>query len=402
MSTTIDVICFKNKPLKNNEYPLMIRICKDRKRKYKSIGLSIKEEDWDFSKNQPKPNVHNRELILKVIDDKLAEYRGAALEYKAEGRDFTASSLVEGIKNPQTKVKTVVTVFNDYIDNLKAQNRLSYAKSVYEVLKSLQQYDSKELDIYFYEIDVTWLKNYEVWSKKRGLKNNTIALRLRTLRVIYNQAIEHGYVKAELYPFKKYKVSKLSETTAKRALNKNFLEAVISYNTEGKDNYTKLAVDLFTFSYLMGGINFVDMASLTDTNIVDEKLIYRRKKTDKQIVLPLHDVAKDILKKHSSEEKYLFPVLTSFHKTEQQKHYRIRKVIKKINARLKTIGKELKLPIDLTTYVARHSFATILKKAGVSTSIISESLGHSSERVTQTYLDSFDNEQIYEAMKRLL
>jgi Site-specific recombinase XerC len=402
MRTIIDVICYKARPLKNNEYPLMIRITKDRKRKYKSIGLSIKEEDWDFNKNQPKPNVHNRELIIKIIDDKLAEYRNAALEYKIEGRDFTASYLMERVSKPQAKVKTVAAVFSDYIDNLKAQNRLSYAASVYEALNSLQQYDSRKLDIFFYEIDVTWLKNYEVWSKKRGLKNNTIALRLRTLRVIYNQAIEHGYVKAELYPFKKYKVSKLSETTAKRALNKNFLEAVISYNTEGKDNYTKLAVDLFTFSYLMGGINFVDMASLTDTNIVDEKLIYRRKKTAKMITLPLHDMAKDILKKHSSEEKYLFPVLTSFHKTEQQKTNRVHKAISKINIRLKRIGKELKLPIDLTTYVARHSFATILKKAGVSTSIISESLGHSSERVTQTYLDSFDNEQIYEAMKKLL
>jgi hypothetical protein len=101
MSTTIDVICYKVRPLKNNESPLMIRISKDRKRKYKSIGLSIKEEDWDFSKSQPKPNVHNRELILKVMDDKLAEYRDTVLEYRAEGRDFTASSLVEGIKNPQ-------------------------------------------------------------------------------------------------------------------------------------------------------------------------------------------------------------------------------------------------------------------------------------------------------------
>ena len=74
----------------------------------------------------------------------------------------------------------------------------------------------------------------------------------------------------------------------------------------------------------------------------------------------------------------------------------------KINKHLKEVGKKLKLPILLTTYVARHSYATILKRAGVSTSIISESLGHSSERITQIYLDSFDNEQIDEAMKNLL
>lgn len=91
-----------------------------------------------------------------------------------------------------------------------------------------------------------------------------------------------------------------------------------------------------------------------------------------------------------------------FHKTETQKANRIHKVISKVNERLKQIGKELNLPITLTTYCARHSQATVMKKAGVSTSIIREIMGHSSERVTQIYLDSFDNEQIDNAMKNLL
>jgi site-specific recombinase XerD len=69
---------------------------------------------------------------------------------------------------------------------------------------------------------------------------------------------------------------------------------------------------------------------------------------------------------------------------------------------LESIGRSLGIELKLTTYVARHSYATVLKRSGVSTSIISESLGHSSERVTQIYLDSFDNEQINDAMKNLL
>ena len=92
----------------------------------------------------------------------------------------------------------------------------------------------------------------------------------------------------------------------------------------------------------------------------------------------------------------------AYHKTEQQRFNRIHKVIVNVNNRLKNIGKELEIPITLTTYVARHSHATVLKKAGIATSIISEALGHSSERVTQTYLDSFGNEQMDEAMKSLL
>ena len=99
---------------------------------------------------------------------------------------------------------------------------------------------------------------------------------------------------------------------------------------------------------------------------------------------------------------YLFPIFNDKHITELQKANRLHKVLSIVNARLKRIGKELNLPIKLTTYVARHSFATVLKKAGVSTAIISESLGHTSEKTTQIYLDSFDNEQIAGAMENLL
>ena len=131
--------------------------------------------------------------------------------------------------------------------------------------------------------------------------------------------------------------------------------------------------------------------------------MYRRIKTKKLIKLPLHPIAQSIICKYSSENSpYLFPILTGIHTTYQQQANRIHKVITKVNRELKLIGLELNLPITLTTYVARHSYATILKRSGVNTAIISEALGHSSEKVTQIYLDSFENDQIDEAMKHLL
>lgn len=117
----------------------------------------------------------------------------------------------------------------------------------------------------------------------------------------------------------------------------------------------------------------------------------------------MQDKALSIIEKYNqSNSPYLFPILSTFHKTDIQKLNRINKVLRKVNDELKIIGKELNLPIDLTTYVARHSYATVLKRSGVSTSIISESLGHSSEKITQIYLDGFENSQINEAMKNLL
>ena len=115
------------------------------------------------------------------------------------------------------------------------------------------------------------------------------------------------------------------------------------------------------------------------------------------------DILQKYIRPNLSGEDYLFPILDrNRHITQIQIRDRIKKASKAINNALRKIGKKLDLPIDLTTYVARHSFATVLKRSGVSTSVISESLGHSSERITQVYLDSFENAQIDEAMKNLL
>lgn len=208
-------------------------------------------------------------------------------------------------------------------------------------------------------------------------------------------------VKAEHYPFKKYKVSKLNQETAKRALSKEGIDKILHY--QSKNRFMRLPIDLFAFTYYAGGINFVDIANLTKDNIIDNRIVYKRCKTGKLIKLPLTQQAKEIISKyHNPNTPYLFPIFSAQHITEQQKANRLHKVITNVNKRLKQIGEELKLPIPITTYVARHSQATIMKKAGVSTAIIGQIMGHSSERVTQVYLDSFDNEQINNAMKNLL
>ncbi len=401
MSTTIDVICYKSKVLKNNENPLMLRVTKDRKRRYLSLGISVNPQFWDFEKNKPKRNCPNRDAILNLVREKTKTYTEQIIEFKATSRDFTAKTLIEKVNNP-VKAKTVQDLFNEQIKSLTECKRIGYALSFKQVMNSLIEFN-KHLDIYFSDIDVTWLKKYEIWLRSCNLKENTIGIRFRTLRVLYNIAIEENIVKAEYYPFDSYKVSKLSQRTAKRAIRKDDITAIINYKSDAMQYYTPLAIDLFTFSYLMGGINFVDIANLVKDNIIDNQLFYTRKKTKKLIKLPLHPKAIELINKYANcNNPYLFPILNKFHTTEQQKANRVHKVITKVNKCLKEIGKELNIPIDLTTYVARHSFATVLKRSGVNTSIISESLGHSSEKTTQIYLDSFENSQIDAAMANLL
>ena len=399
MSTTISVVCYKSKVLKNNESPLMLRICKDGKRKYESIGISILPSLWDFKQNKPTRKCPNKEYIERLIAEKVKVYTDKIIEFKSQEKEFTATSLMEKVNKP-VKRKTVQEVFNQYIQELESANRLRYADMYKCTMHSLIKFN-KHLDIPFSDMDTIWLKRYEVWLQSQGLAINTLGTRFRHLRVIYNFAIEEKIVKSEYYPFNSFKVSKLSQTTAKRSIQKDEILSVLNY--QGQTPLECLAIDLFTFSYLAAGINFGDIARLTKDNILENRLIYIRKKTQKQIKVSLQEQAIKLIQKYSMPDNpYLFPILSSFHKTEQQKVNRIHKIIAKVNKSLKEIGERLNIPIDLTTYVARHSFATVLKRSGVNTSLICEALGHSSERVTQIYLDSFGNDQMEDAMKNLL
>lgn len=399
MNATVNVICYKSKVLKNNESPLMVRVCKDRKRKYISLGISVNPAYWDFNRNAPKPQCPNKEYIDSLIAQKVQEYSAQIIELKSMNRDFTATSLVEKVSKPN-KVKTVGEVFVEQMNLLKQAQKLSYMLSIQQTYNSLLEFN-KHLNIYFVDIDVSWLKRYEAWLRKQGLASNTIKGKFVDIRTMYNIAIDENIVKVEHYPFRKFKIAKLQQETAKRAISKEDISRIIEYKTDNP--LVQFAIDIFTFSYIMGGINFVDISTLTKENMMDNRLVYIRHKTKKLIQLPLQDKAIELIEKyHDDSNPYLFPILKAYHKTEQQKFNRVHKIISNVNNRLKKIGKELEIPVTLTTYVARHSHATVLKKAGVATSIISESLGHSSEKITQVYLDSFGNEQMDEAMKNLL
>lgn len=377
----------------------MLRVTKDRKRKYVSLGISVNPEHWDFSKNQPKAECPNREYIELLIADKLKEYSAKIVELKATNQEFTSATLVEKVCVNRVNRKTVGDLFKSHINNLTSSGRKSYALSIKQLYNSLIEFNG-HLDIPFAEMDIVWLRRYEAFLRRKGLAENTIGIRFRTLRSIYNVAIEEDAVSAELYPFKKLKVSKLHQETAKRALSKEDIERVLSYKSTNR--YMRFPIDIFAFTYYCGGINFVDIAHLTKANIVDGRLIYKRQKTKKLIKIPLQPQAVALIEKYSNDESpYLFPILSDFHKTDVQQANRIHKVISKVNERLKQIGESLNLPIPLTTYVARHSQATVMKRAGVSTAVIREIMGHSSERVTQIYLDSFDNEQVDNALKSL-
>ena len=401
MSTTIKILCYKSKTLANGESPLMLCICKDRKRKYQSLGISINPEFWDFKKNEPKPNSPNKDLIQKIILDKKIEFQTQVLEYRSEDKDYTASTLIANKK--RTKTKTVADFYNELINELRLSDRIGNARVYQDSFSSLKRF-AGNLDIPFADIDVIFLKRYEKWLRENRRKETTISTFFRTLRSVFNKAIEAKHIKAAIYPFHEFKISKFDTTTEKRAIRKEDVRKIMNLDLMQQKEYMRFSQDLFTFSYLCGGINFADMANLRHSNIIDGRLVYLRQKTGKRINMPLSPEAYAIINKYKGASKgYIFPVLDdNTHITEEQKYNRRKKVLKRVNYNLKAISKITGLKMNLSTYVARHSFATVLKRSGVNIALISEALGHSDLATTQIYLDSFENSQIDAAMANLL
>ena len=356
MSATINVVCYKWKTLANGESPLMVRVAKGGKRTMQSLGISVNSKYWDFTRNKPKPNCPNKEYIQKIILDKQRELQQRMLELNMEHKEYTTTTLLNN-ENTKLELKTVSEFYQELIEQYtredKCGNRLIYKGS----FNSLKVFTNGKLDILFNEIDIAWLNKYEKWLRSKGNRETTISLLFRTLRSTYNKAIKAKCARKSDYPFDDYKINKFDTTTQKRAIAKT---DVLKFTTEvqpiGKQQYMELSKDIFVFSYLCGGINFTDIANLTNENIQNGRLHYIRQKTKKLIKIGIPQEAMQLIEKYSEESKgYLFPILNSkIHKTALQKQKRIHKILGKVNKNLKLLAANLGVEANITTYVARQ------------------------------------------------
>ena len=406
MDAIISVICYKSKTLANGEHPLMLRIAQNGKSTYKSLKISVAAKHWDFDKNVPKPNNPHKDLIQKIILKTKLDYQQRILEKKANKEEFTASSLINEQKEI-TKTQTVEEFYLSIIEELKQKGQIGTSYAYLNSYNTLRNFNKgKKLNYTFSYIDVAFCRKFEGWMRSKGNKDTTLSYQFRTLRAAYNRAIDAKIVCRDKNPFNEYKLSHFNTKTMKRALSKEDILKIINTDCSSKSKLRQLAHDLFSFSYLCGGISFVDIANLTLRNIVEGRLIYQRQKTHGNINLLLSDEALKIIQKYNKycqQAGYLFPILhNQRHITPMQKSNRIHKICHQVNTELRTFATELGITAEVTTYVARHSFATILKKSGVNIGIISQALGHQDIKTTQIYLSKFDNEQVDEAVKNLL
>ena len=406
MNATVNIICYRQKTLKNGKHPLMIRVAKNGKTKYKSLGISVHSDHWDFQKNRPLPKCPNRELILKIILEKEVEFQKEILELASMQKEYTASSLIAA-KTNQVTTKSVGSFFEELVGQLKKVDRINCAGSFKSTWNSLKKFCGNDLDFPFSYLDVEFLGKYEQWLKSQNYTEVTMFSIFKNIRTAYNKAIAAKCTSKSSYPFEEFKLSKFDTKTQKRAISKDAIKKIMEVDLSNELYYTQFSRDMFIFSYLCSGINLADIARLKIENMKDNKLMYIRKKTKKKINTPLSDETLQIIQKYAAGKTkpsdYIFPIFDdTLHKTEVQKHHRLHKVLGKVNPSLKIVTRLAGLNVNLTTYVARHSFATVLKNSGVNFALISEALGHSDIATTQIYLDSFESEQVGEALKHLL
>lgn len=398
---TISLKLHKVKKNKNGEYPIAFCLSRNGKRNYIYTGFVSLEKDFDVKAQKYKrsaPDFKRRNLILsekltraQQINDGFIRQGGGSVQAfkdllrgKAVNTDYLNYVKVKIAEHAETKTNTA-----------------NYHKAASEAVRKFIK--GKTLD--FADITPMWLDRFERHLRSEGMNDGGISGYMRSIRSTYNHAIRNRQVKKENYPFDIYKISKLKSTPKSRALSKSDVRKIIEYQTT--DPVLFRAKSLFAFSYFCRGMNFRDMAQLTEDNIRQGRLEYSRDKTGKFFSIELFPQAVEILEYFGglpSETPYIFPILTNNSVTEKQKTTQIKQVLKRTNAKLKEIAAAVGIenPNEITTYYARHSFATILKKSGVGIAKISEMLGHEDLETTKTYLAKFDNSDLDDAAKNLL
>lgn len=412
---TIGLYCRRTRLNTKGEATLYLTLNQGDQRKMLSLGLKLKIDYWDEENKGILQEYPNKGYYDLVIDEKKKEIDKKIMAANLEGRVLSLDEFGEKKRQKVEKEKKeyVKQHFDRYIEELEATDHIKNARYYRCCLNCLMAF-TKGTDIELKSIDTVFLNDFATWMKvKKRLRMNTIGNRLRGLKAVINRAVVSKTISADMNPFNEFKVSKYKEETSKRAILKQDIERIINLDLKSiSDENTfplyDFARDIFVFSYLGCGINIVDIAFLKYANVIDnERLQFRRSKTKKMISFRLQPMAKDIIKKYSKKKHkqtdYVFPIFDDTkQKTMKEKYYKLDYQTRYVNKYLKKIGEYLDISLKLTSYVARHSFATVLKRSGVNTSIISEAMGHSSEKVTQIYLDSFENTQIDEAMTNLL
>jgi site-specific recombinase XerD len=395
MSTSIKLKFIPSK-IKGKEGAICLQLIHHRKIKLLRTPFRVHPHEWDdktgtivchamgFEQNARLQSLKTRlDTELRQITDfiRLLEMRGA---YTVEElSDLYTHNSFNGHLFP----------FIDHVvKNLLKNNRRKTA-SICITAKNSLKYFLHEQDVLLDHVDNDLMRKYEIHLKTTGVMKNTISCYMRSLRSIYNQAVKQGLT-TQKNPFAN--IFTRVDKTVKRAVNEETIIKLKNLDLSAHAEL-RLARDLFMFSFYTRGMSFVDMANLQKSNMKSGYIIYARSKTNQLLTIKIEHCIQDIIVRYDRQtiDDYLLPIYTlqNHDNTSQLRNH---------NKRLKRISTMLNLEKPLSSYVSRHTWATMALRKGIPVEVISESMGHENEATTRIYLASLEQSVVDKANAKII
>lgn len=348
-------------------------------------------DEWDesVSKLVIIPDSKRTETIRTIaqrICRDMERLDGIIENFNRKQHEYSSENIIKEFRNTANK-NTLFRFMEDVIGRLRQLKHTGTAKNYLATLGSFKRFRDNE-DIALDAINQITMEDYQAYLKSTGLSSNSVSFYMRILRAVYNRAVEQELTK-DRKPFRA--VFTGTEKTLKRAISINDIKHIRNLDLSLKPNL-EFARDIFLFLFFCRGMSFIDAVFLKKTDIQNGVLTYRRHKTNQVLHIKIIKPIKELIDRYASKDSpYLLPVIDCS-VNDERKQYET--ALRRINNALKVIAGMVELPITLTTYVTRHTWATIAKSKNVPINVISDALGHDSIATTQIYLASIDTSVI--------
>ncbi|MCR8916912.1 site-specific integrase [Bacteroides sp. ET225] len=361
----------------------------------------IRNDEWDKKLEEiaiPSP-ASERYSRLKIIRSnimyELKRLKAIAEKLDCSGKDYSLDEIIQKYISGTDTGCSVFDFIRAQVAHKKQLGKIRSSETYQTTLNSFMRF-REGIDLTFDMIDSELMEHYEAELRRHGLLRNTSSFYMRVLRTNYRLAVEKGLT-PDRHPFKHVYCG--MDKTIKRSISFAEIKKIKELDLSRK-RVMDFARDMFIFSFCTRGMSFIDMAYLKKNDLKHGCLTYRRKKTGQLLVIEWTKQMQDILDKYKpNSTQYLLPIITREDGNERRQY---QNQMRKINRRLKDIATSIKLPVPLSLYYSRHSWATIARCKDIPISIISEGLGHDSEITTQIYLDSIKSYEVDKANRKIL
>ena len=403
MNTNMKLSLDTRRKKKDNSYPIILRLSHLRKTTSISLGHSIQKDFWD-EKNQKVKRTYNGVSNVSKLNNQLIKEKARATDiindlFEKDELNFLSITQLKNRIVKTSNFDSFLDYTNSQIKDLRKAQRYGTANSYFSVSIVLKKFNNGN-DIKFNEINYEFLKKFEEYHYSRGNSTNGLASYMKTIRAIYNKAIKAGIINKEAYPFTHYQIKLVQ--TEKRAIEKENIKAILNLKLDINENLFHYR-NYFLASYMLYGISFIDLAFLKLENIIDNRIIFQRKKTSKPYNIKITEPLREILSYYLKDKEpsdFIFPIISRDIYELQYKD--VLWARKRYNKGLKEIAKLCGIEQRLTSYVSRHSFATHAMFQNIPLQAISAMLGHTKLTTTQIYLKSLPSNVLDKYNEELL